>query len=890
MIIKVKLYKFIILLLLAILISPIIQPIPVRAQTGMEGWTTPINLSRSGAASQPRIVASSTGQLQAFWWDQFEGLVTSIYTNSVWGEPRLTTMFGGQLTGSPQIVSDSTGKVHAFWQGAINPTTGAPSLIHSWMAFGSTTWSNPVTVESSTPVYELSIPVTGPLSLALINTTNSIDKPAGVYYHPTGEDGVTFGFPRLVYQSIYYRLIETLTTSLGLASDGADTTQIMWHDPNKVETFYSFSTDRGLTWSETETIGTPEQSPNNPRLAATPNYTLRMWQATALGGCVLYQQRSDSLAAAASATDAAQATEGATASWSAPQRIFEGINFCPQNDRFWVINQGQQLYWLWGQGSNSLGLTTWDDAIGEWSEVARFTFSFEDAESLRLVSLSDLNAAITPDDKLAVIGSDSAGEVWVTLSDLTAQELIVQPPAPWTAPASLSNTGTTPVNITSAMDKDSRLFVVWSQVNDRGAQSMEISRQDTARDPLNVSDSAGFSAELFTARPGELLRQPKMLIDNRDRIQLVWSGGNQGEIQYSWASLQEALSPSGWSTPITLSASGLASSPQIGSDLQGRLYAAFVVPLNEDRGIYLVRSDDAGQTWTAPRQIHDAAGLNWQQVDHLSLAVTSDGSLHVAYVDQGIPGAGVTNGVYYQSSADQGETWTAPTQLAGTGAEWPALAISNGQIHLVYLVTGTPGAYHRWSPISVVGQSDSGWSTPFQIPDWQMPIAGFGLTTDGRPEVSGTLHLVGTATKIGDLLYNTWDGSKWSEMEAFVPFTNASPPVEAGISAATKPVGGELAVTWIASRGTDEDPTLYYTLRSIAIASVPPAPNPVPTQTPEVTVSPTLAAVVVPSPTPILSNTLPSTSPIPATLVGGIIATVVVVSIFIWRLIITQRK
>ena len=47
----------------------------------------PVNLSQSGAASQPRIVVSPDGIVQAFWIDQFDGLMTAVNRNGSWSEP-----------------------------------------------------------------------------------------------------------------------------------------------------------------------------------------------------------------------------------------------------------------------------------------------------------------------------------------------------------------------------------------------------------------------------------------------------------------------------------------------------------------------------------------------------------------------------------------------------------------------------------------------------------------------------------------------------------------------------------------------------------------------------------------------------------------------------------
>ncbi len=43
--------------------------IPVASQTATEPWTPPVNVSASGAASQPVLAAAPDGTLHALWWD-----------------------------------------------------------------------------------------------------------------------------------------------------------------------------------------------------------------------------------------------------------------------------------------------------------------------------------------------------------------------------------------------------------------------------------------------------------------------------------------------------------------------------------------------------------------------------------------------------------------------------------------------------------------------------------------------------------------------------------------------------------------------------------------------------------------------------------------------------
>ena len=67
---------------------------PAIAQVDDGVWGEPVNLSRSGAATLPQIAAAPDGTLQAFWWDQFDGLMTTIsdgaiFAGGAWSEPAL---------------------------------------------------------------------------------------------------------------------------------------------------------------------------------------------------------------------------------------------------------------------------------------------------------------------------------------------------------------------------------------------------------------------------------------------------------------------------------------------------------------------------------------------------------------------------------------------------------------------------------------------------------------------------------------------------------------------------------------------------------------------------------------------------------------------------------
>jgi len=130
-------------------------------------------------------------------------------------------------------------------------------------------------------------------------------------------------------------------------------------------------------------------------------------------------------------------------------------------------------------------------------------------------------------------------------------------------------------------------------------------------------------------------------------LHLVWSGGQNGEIYYSRAQADQAGSASGWLPANQVSEKGNASWPQIAGSLGGRLFILYAVPLNEGRGIYLVYSDDNGDSWSSPSLIFDALAEEWEKVDHPSLTIAPDGSLHAAWSRLKIAAVDPTEGIFY---------------------------------------------------------------------------------------------------------------------------------------------------------------------------------------------------------------------------------------------------
>ena len=112
----------------------------VQAQSPL--WDPPVNLSQSRAASQPSIVSGLDANLQVFWMDRFDGLVTSYFDGNTWSQA-LPVPVNSKPFIKPFIISETSGWVHAFWTETNNQNPLWAPLYHSQMLLGGAAWSEP---------------------------------------------------------------------------------------------------------------------------------------------------------------------------------------------------------------------------------------------------------------------------------------------------------------------------------------------------------------------------------------------------------------------------------------------------------------------------------------------------------------------------------------------------------------------------------------------------------------------------------------------------------------------------------------------------------------------------------------------------------------------------
>jgi hypothetical protein len=216
----------------------------------------------------------------------------------------------------------------------------------------------------------------------------------------------------------------------------------------------------------------------------------------------------------------------------------------------------------------------------------------------------------------------------------------------------------------------------------------------------------------------------------------------------------------------------IGSSPQIATDPQGStLYVLYAIPLNEGRGVYLLRSLDGGATWQPPIRVFDAAAAGWGGVDRARLAVDPSGTGVYAAWLRTEPGSRQARELYAARSDDGGATWTAATLIASGALDWPILtAPTTGRVHLAWhAATGRAGVqeaggYEAWEA-ALAGESGQ-WSRPARIAGFDRIDGPAGVLADA----AGRLHAAAIGQKSGGesaLLYISHDGQAWSEREIY---------------------------------------------------------------------------------------------------------------------------
>jgi hypothetical protein len=850
---KIIRYFLSIFLLAIITLYTFLSVSTVRSQSS-NGWSTPLNLSNSGSASDPVIVADSLGLIHVLWMDEFSGFVYVLGDGTQWSDPRTVDVPFEQRNSSqgfekvtPSLLADQFGTIHAFWR-----EDEEGSLYYSRVAateFGSfASWTEPLLLDFSALDFDVEIDESGDIHLGYIRQLDTPDNPSGVYYYRLSRETGLWSFPILLYPSKYFRSVGLENSNIDIATsevDGNLKIFVAWDNRSRQRVYLTKSLDAGETWEAPEVIDRPDSTsgtvnPMNILVSGSGEDLTLLWQRRdSVGNCThLHQWSNDN---------------GET--WSQPEQMLAGARLCGQESRLFTSGDGRIL--LWTIVSDQVHLLAWDQ--DHWSEprVQPELSTLEDPETLNAVTLGCRQATFLEDGSLAVVGCEASGDgdIWFTQRDLLEVGDWFSSEKSWSRPSELltsTDEFQSPVLISGP---ENLLHVFWSQV--------DVSEQDFNRTVIYYlggnGEQWGQPVKILHSPQGNA-KDPSAALNANGRILVVWSESRSGGIYFSWANATRANIATEWSTPTRLPVpQAIVHSPKILIDNTGTIHVIYSVPINEGRGIYGIRSRDGGETWLSPTFIFDAAGAGFEMVDRPQLAQSPDGVLHALWIRTSIPEAGGILGLYYVYSEDGGETWSPFEEVAAGNITWSQISSDGGGV-----------AYRFWQEeinrqpvIKFQRRQDNGitWEPPESLSSFGESLRIAKLVSDP----SGNLQMLQIVQdSAGRLILRNWvwEEERWVVSENLDLSNDAQLSAYSMVTAVSPP--GKLNLVYFTKKGAalnDEfEHHVLFTSRSLRTAPGGQEPQ----QDPETTALPAEIDPGSPNEAP-LEITPPATEVLPPT-------------------------
>ena len=878
----------------------------IDAQGGDEDWSEPINLSKAGSSNSPQIVIASDGTSYILWIDQFVGYLYTSGNGSRWSAPESiylpvfansdppdTRPLGAPLP-MPDLYAGPSGRIHALWRD--NSGSLLYSSIEDLESSARDTWSPPLELAANSLDHDFSVDRSDNIHAVYVRHVEDDTFPAGVYYRRSRDGGASWNPPRLLFESPYLRSTPTGEANVDIVVTDDDKVVVSFDNRLQGRVYSIRSTNGGTSWGPIVEVDNrrlddllESVGPQSIRSAVSGETLHRYWLAGHGNvGCAIYGQ----ILASGKET------------WPDPERLFEDIEECPSG--FALLNHPDGYLILLIETDRGVFLSTFDGVRWSDADLQESLTTFMDPQTIRPVVFECLRSRVFVDDSaekqhsLVIAGCDTSdgGDIWVRARPLpeiipAADEEEI---AVWNPVSSIATTSYLPRNLILLTDADGFLHSFWNTELPVGDEQQGIyySRWDGLR---------WSQPSLVLASPsGSEASSPDIAIDELGRLAATWGSNQPGNLYFSQVSTSRAALRSEWLTPYQLPVvSPYATEPQFAVDRSNNYYIIYTVPLNETRGVYMVRSNDGGSSWLAPVSVFDAIDAGWEAVGQSRITVGADGTLHALWTQRSLPPDDKPLSLSYSRSNDAGLTWSEPVEVSSSAiVSSKVTAIGDRVVHIVWLDdNGT--IWHQNS-------SDTGDT-------WTRPIRAASIGNEGTFNVevdgAGQFHLLSMADSPSgfggddsqDLLFLShwiWSDDRWNEEESLdVEGVNTLGSLAGAIAP-----GGDLALIFSGGISdldeSDVHSEIFFSSRQLELPQFVPTPlpqlTPTPTQMPDAT--PTAQA----SPTPQIdfsSNAdqggqlpLPvdSDNPLSSSLLGIIPAGLVVLVVFFVGVRILRRE
>ncbi|MFO7698142.1 MAG: sialidase family protein, partial [Anaerolineae bacterium] len=754
-------------------------------------------LSESGAVSPAVVIPGEGATRQAYWWDALEGLVSANADGDTWyarqpAEAYTRTSSGGSQVPpfGAQLVGDGNGSVGAFWVDTQGGNEGP--LRFSLQRIGQHTWTNAATVTEVASGHRAVVGPDGSWWVLFARVSGEELRPAGIYFTYWSPDATEWTVPVLIAPLPVVEGMSVPDAQLDLASNDTQL-HATWLEPGGGGIRYSGSLDGGLTWTAPVSLSEGVAGAEHPRVATLDERVLVLYQSSIDEGFQVYQATLDAsgtLQKVPVALRRVDANTGPQGSWR-------------------LLGQGTgQVYLAVAESAGELSIARWSgqDAQNGWETTQPVSLipPGQPTDSFEPVSL----IPALQSGRLTITSIGSSGQAGVL--ELTPSGSGWETPGAgvWSWPQRVSALETGAGRPLVQIDDQLRVHVMWS-ASPASAPALWYARYA----------DGGWTQPGPVIQPQEGVALDPSLLAMGERVYAVWSGGDNGRVDASWAFATDAYAAASWPLAEALPGpvaprTSIGAHPALAADLSGTLHAIYAVPINQYRGIYYTRSLDQGDTWTPAARLFDAAASGWTIVDEPTLAVDHDGTLYAAWLRADLAGASQPRALYLARSGDQGRTWTEPRLVAEGRFSAPTMVIAaTGQPHLLWQdAGGGRGVWHSWS-----ADKGQAWSLPMRVRGFSSLAGSAGVVADGR----GAVYLAGVQADDAaapSLLLATWDsdGQQWVLDESAALPSAVEQASDAALAVA--PAAGQLVALMVADLNTEQgsEHSLLYSVKAVA--------------------------------------------------------------------------
>lgn len=870
-------------LFVAVLFLLVVSGLTVLAQAEDDVWSDPINISGSGGSSEPSLSQDSAGTYHLFWRDEFAGIVYATGDGQTWSDPASPRFpfseppFGAlgedgfEGFFSPTVFVDPQDVAHALWVNEDDELFYSRSGIADITA-GSAGWIGPRLIARNVFRYEIVAGANGRLHMLLLTTQTTTETAAGLVYSYSDDGGNVWSTPANIYASDYYRTITPGEANTHIMAADNENLLVAWDNRDLDSVFVTRSTDNGLTWEEPRVVD--QRLAEDPADVTGPSQITLLtdgsninltWRAShGVEQCAQYvQQSSDS---------------GAT--WGETQLVHEGTINCPENGSFVQGTNG--LLFLISIIEDNVYMQAQDGE--QWSRpiLQNDLGSFTDPVTFRNVRFGCYQIDITSENRLMVVGCGNSNDedIWVIsrpLGNIENWASRFVPTPVWSQPVAVATAEVQLLQPHLVIGADSRVHAFWSQSESPVATGRIVN-------PLNIPGNAiyysRFDAGAWSA-PRPVLRSPSgsqadfpaVTSDRQGSLFVAWAGNQPNGVYFSRSVADRAASVTEWITPQLLPAPRQSATwPDMVSDGDSTIYVAYTIPLNEDRGIYLVRSEDDGDSWAEAIPVFDGIAAGWDLIGPADLTRTADGTLHLLWTRWTQLPEMQAVALAYARSDDNGQTWSEPeivTEEPLLGSS--VLGVQERYVHRIWtgLIDGRPVIWHQFSEDGGIS-----WSSPGRVVDPGLIPGPTSLIADQN---ENPIIVQLAESNAGQLVLQEWIWAidRWVMGERRVLDETA---VNADAITAIAAPSGQIAVMYgsLINDGVTLRDEIIYTGREWQVEDAGATRTPLPTLTPTPEVVAT--ETPIPSPTPEPTATLPpvqNVSPLSGSS-GGIIVGVVV--------------